>query len=236
MGEDLLRQWNPFDIFDTEAARLDGFFSGLAEGDEEWQRPSRCAGWSVRDVLAHLAGEELYNHACLDGNVQDLLARLAREGVNGFHDFNEWSVRQRRALPVGQVLDEWRTQNGETRARMRALGRDALIDTMAGPYPVGWQTFHYDSEYATHADDVGAPVSDEEADGRTLWRVAVGRFVLAEQESKAQVEQTADEIWVCADGVTTTLSYPEFVMATVARLGPGHELDPRVAAALRCLA
>ncbi|MEQ4718832.1 maleylpyruvate isomerase family mycothiol-dependent enzyme [Nonomuraea sp. B19D2] len=234
MAEDLLKDFNPFDIFDAEAARLDRFFSGLDEAG--WQRPSRCAGWSVRDVLGHLAGEELYNHACLDGTVQDLLTRLSKAGVSGFNDFNEWSVRQRRGMPVADVLEEWRSKNGETRRRMRELGPDALLDTMAGPYPCGWQAFHYDSEYATHADDVGAPVSDSEADDRTLWRVAVGRFVLREQEAKVQVEQTADEIWAAVDGVTASLSYPEFVAAAVGRLPASHGIDPRIVSALRCLA
>ncbi|WP_431926774.1 maleylpyruvate isomerase family mycothiol-dependent enzyme [Nonomuraea jabiensis] len=234
MADELLKDFNPFDIFDAEAARLDRFFSGLDEAG--WQRPSRCEGWSVRDVLGHLAGEELYNHACLDGTVQDLLTRLSKAGVSGYNDFNEWSVRQRRGLPVAEVLDEWRVQNGETRRRMRELGPGGLIDTMAGPYPCGRQAFHYDSEYATHADDVGAPVSDAEADDRTLWRVAVGRFVLAEQEAKVQVEQTADEIWAAVEGVTASLSYPEFVEATVGRLPASHGIDPRVVAALRCLA
>jgi uncharacterized protein (TIGR03083 family) len=234
MAEDLLRDFDPFDIFDTEAARLDRFFSGLDEAG--WQRPSRCDGWSVRDVLGHLAGEELYNHACLDGTVHELLDRLAAEGVTGFNDFNEWSVRERRDRPVEGVLEEWRTQNDETRRRMRALGRDGTLDTMAGPYPVGLQAFHYDSEYATHGDDVGAPVAEGEADDRTLWRVAVGRFVLAEQEAKVQVEQTAEQIWVAVDGVSAALSYPEFVEATVGRLPDSHGLDPRIVSALRCLA
>ncbi|MEU7830435.1 MULTISPECIES: maleylpyruvate isomerase family mycothiol-dependent enzyme [unclassified Nonomuraea] len=234
MADDLLKEFDPFDIFDAEAARLDRFFAGL--DDAGWARPSRCEGWSVRDVLGHLAGEELYNHACLDGNVQDLLARLAREGVNGFHDFNEWSVRQRRDMPVEQVLAEWRTENADTRRRMRELGRDASLDTMAGPYPVGLQAFHYDSEYATHADDVGAPVTAEEAENRTRWRVAVGRFALSEQEAEVQVEQTAERVVVRTDGLNATLSPQEFVEATVGRLPTGHDLDPRIASALRCLA
>jgi uncharacterized protein (TIGR03083 family) len=234
MAEDLLRDFDPFDIFDAEAARLDRFFSGL--GESGWLRPSRCAGWSVRDVLAHLAGEELYNHACLDGTVQDLMGQLGDAGVTGFNDFNEWCVRQRRDLPIEDVLEEWRVKNGETRRRMRELGRDAQLDTMAGPYPNGLQAFHYDSEYATHADDVGVPVSDQEFDDRTTWRVVVGRFVLAEQDAKVQVEQTAEYIWVAVNGTTTSMSYVDFVEATVGRLPASHGLDPRVASALRCLA
>ncbi|MGV9772081.1 maleylpyruvate isomerase family mycothiol-dependent enzyme [Streptosporangium sp. NPDC003464] len=233
--KDPLAGLDPFDIFDTEAARLDRHFSRL--DDEGWERPSRCAGWSVRDVLGHLAGEELYNHACLDGDVQGFTAMLGREGVTGgFNGFNDWCVRRSRGMPVEEVLEEWRRANGETRGRMRALGRDAELQTLAGPYPVGLQTFHYDSEYATHADDVGAPVPDDEAGERARWRAEVAAAVLAEQGSQAQVELTAERIWVHAAGATAQLSAPEFVEATVGRLPDGHPLDRRLRAALRCLA
>ena len=58
---------NSFGIFDVEADRLDQFFAGLDAAG--WAQPSRCAGWSVQDVLAHLAGAELYNHACLNADL-----------------------------------------------------------------------------------------------------------------------------------------------------------------------
>lgn len=230
----MLKEFDPFDIFDTEAARLDRFFASLDE--EGWARQSRCAGWSVRDVLAHLAGEELYNHACLDDDLTGFNTLLDREGVSGYEAFNEWCVRQRRDLPVDEVLAEWRDRNGETRARMRALGADALLETSAGPYPVGLQTFHYDSELATHADDVGAPVSAEEQDGRIWWRVQVGIHVLAETGSDAQVEVEGEQVWVHVNGVTQELTYPLFVEATVGRIPYDHPVDPRVKAALRVLA
>ncbi|MFF5213040.1 maleylpyruvate isomerase family mycothiol-dependent enzyme [Streptosporangium sp. NPDC000396] len=234
-AKDPLADLNPFDIFDAEAARLDRYFSGL--GDDGWDRPSRCEGWSVRDVLGHLAGEELYNHACLNGDVEGFSEMLRREGVGGgFNGFNEWCVRRRRDVPLEEVLQEWRRANGETRERMRALGRDALLQTLAGPYPVGLQTFHYDSEYATHADDVGVPVSDHEIDEREWWRAAVGAFVLGEQGSKVQVELTADGVWLYADGVSAQLPPSEFVEATVGRLPDSVPLDPGLRAALRCLA
>ena len=47
-----LQGLDPYELMEAEAARLDRFFSGL--DDATWSRPSRCAGWSVRDVLAHL--------------------------------------------------------------------------------------------------------------------------------------------------------------------------------------
>ncbi|MGC5011338.1 maleylpyruvate isomerase family mycothiol-dependent enzyme [Streptosporangium sp. DT93] len=233
---DSLTDLDPFDIFDAEAARLDRFFSGLDE--EGWRRPSRAEGWSVRDVLAHLAGEELYNHACLDGDVDGFTAMLRREGVgDGFNGFNEWCVARRRDLPVHEVLQEWRRENGDTRARMRALGRDASLRTLAGPYPVGSQAFHYDSEYATHADDVGAPVGPDEAGHRARWRARVGLFALGEQrDSEVHAELTGERVVVRAYGTTEELPLPVFVEATVGRLPDDHPMDPGLRDALRCLA
>ncbi len=245
-----LAPYDPFDIFDAEAARLDSYFSALdAEG---WARASRCDGWSVRDVLGHLAGEELYNHACLENRLESFYAMLDAEGIAGYTEFNEWCVRRRRGLPVAEVLAEWRDQNGRTRARMRELGRDALIETSVGPYPVGAQTFHYDSEYATHADDVGAPVPPDEVEGRTDWRVRMGLFALAERGVLAEhgderhgggaraggvrVERDAGRVRVRADGQETVLTEPEFVTATVGRLPATSPVPPAIRSVLRCLA
>jgi uncharacterized protein (TIGR03083 family) len=234
-SKDPLADLDPFTIFDVEAARLDHHFSRLDE--EGWDRPSRCEGWSVRDVLGHLAGEELYNHACLDGDLEGFFAMLGREGAaGGFNGFNEWCVRRRRGVPVGEVLEEWRRANGETRERMRSQGREAELQTSAGPYPMGLQTFHYASEYATHADDVGVPVSDDEAGERTRWRARVGAFVLGEQGSGVQVGLTADGVSVRADGRSEELPAEVFVEATVGRLPDDHPLDRRLKTALRCLA
>lgn len=230
-----LTRLEPFDIFDTEARRLDRFFAGLDE--EGWNRPTRCEGWTVRDVLAHLAGEEIYNHACLDDDMDGFFEMLEREGVqSGFDAFNEWCVHKRHNLPVEQVLDEWRSKNAETRRRMRDRGRGGTLQTSVGPYPVGLQTFHYDSEYATHGDDVGAPVADEEAAARLAWRVEVGLFALEEQGSKARIERAGDRITAHVDGLSAELTEAEFVEATVGRLATAHPLDSRIRGVLRCLA
>ena len=229
-----LRALDPFAVFDAEAERLDRFFAAL--DDAGWAWPSRCAGWSVRDVLGHLAGEELYNHACLDDDLAGFSALLAQEGITGYEEFNEWCVRQRRGRPVTEVLAEWRDENGETRRRMRALGRDAMLPTSVGPYPVGLQAFHYASEYATHADDVGAPVDPDETAARTRWRVLVGRFALAEQGKDVQVEPEEALLRVRSGEETALLAASDFVAATVGRLPAGAGLDERLRAELRCLA
>ncbi|MFG2005315.1 maleylpyruvate isomerase family mycothiol-dependent enzyme [Spirillospora sp. NPDC048911] len=234
MTTENLRDLNPFDVLDTEYARLDAHFTGL--GEDGWNRPSRCEGWTVRDVLAHLAGEELYNHACLNDDLDRLFALLDERGVKDLGAFNDWTVDERRGLPVGQVLDEWRTGNAETRRRMRELGVDATLTTMSGPYPVGAQTFHYASEYATHADDVGVPVTPEEEPARTAWRARVGIFVLDEQGSLVRVEQIPGGYRVTLDDTSADLSAVDFVDATTRRLPADYPLDKELCRALACLA
>ncbi|GAA2416754.1 hypothetical protein GCM10010191_28980 [Actinomadura vinacea] len=234
MNAEILRGLDPFDILDAEAARLDAYFASLTGPD--WDHASRCEGWSVRDVLAHLAGEELYNHACLDDDLEGMFAILEKEGIDELSAFNDWCVQRRRGLPVGEVLAEWREKNGDTRRRMRDLGGTATIATMAGPYPVGAQTFHYASEYATHADDVNVPVEPGEEPNRTSWRAHVGIFVLDEQDAPVRVEEIAGGFRVELDGRSAELSSADFVDATTGRLGRDHTLDPELRSALVCLA
>jgi uncharacterized protein (TIGR03086 family) len=38
-----------------------------AVGDDDWDRPTPCTGWSVRDLVNHVVGEELWAVPLLDG-------------------------------------------------------------------------------------------------------------------------------------------------------------------------
>ena len=227
----MLADIDPFDVFDEEAASLDRYFSTLS--DHDWERPSRCAGWQVRDVLAHLAGEEAYNHACLN---DDLDAFFAEVRGGGFGDFNERCVRERAGTPVEQVLDEWRRGSAETRARMRALGADALMPTSVGPYPVKLQAFHLASETATHADDIGAPADATDEPARTEWRARFGRVALEEAESPVDVTEDDGAYRVRLGDAEVVLAARDFVEATVARLPEDHPLPASFRDALVCLA
>ncbi|MGA8115156.1 MAG: maleylpyruvate isomerase family mycothiol-dependent enzyme [Actinocatenispora sp.] len=227
---------DPFAILDAEAARLDQFFGSLSGSD--WDRPSRAEGWSVRDVLGHLAGGEAYNHACLNDEVPAFLATVGDAGVQGIDGFNQWTVDQRHDLPVDDVLAEWRGTNRWTRDRLRALGRDAELPTMAGPYPVGLQALHLASEIATHADDVGARAVGPDEPSRTDWRLRFGRYALTERDAPPSVELSEPDgrVIVTADAGSAQLSPAEFVEATVGRLPADHPLDDQVRQSLRCLA
>ena len=116
------------------------------------------------------------------------------------------------------------------------LGCDAPLTTAAGPYPAGLQTFHYSSEYATHADDVGAPVAPGEWPGRTAWRVSFGRFALTEQDAPVKTWISNNDLTVQLGALTIELPPGDFVEATVGRLPGIYPIEPALRDALRCLA
>ena len=151
---------DPYELMATEGGRLDRFFTGLHAAD--WQKPTRCAGWNVRDLLAHLTASEEYNRACLDGTVQDFLADMGAKGAVDLASANDIGVHEFDDEQPEQVLETWRGRSVENREAFRARdGGD--VDSSVGPYPARWQAFHLAFELATHADDVGVPVTAAEA-------------------------------------------------------------------------
>jgi uncharacterized protein (TIGR03083 family) len=184
---------DPYVLLDDEARRIDEYLSDLP--DHRWDDPSRCAGWSVRDVLCHLAATERYHHACFDHTVASLLEDAAADDLDALAAWNEQGVRSFDGVPPLTVLARWRARNAETRSRFRAAD-GTEIDTSVGDYPARWQAFHVASELAVHADDIGAPAPATA--NRRAWRARVSRFALA--EAKPDIAITT------VDGLTTVVS------------------------------
>ena len=146
-----------------------------------WNAASHCEGWSVRDVLAHLAAGEVYNQACLDSTLERL------DFCGGIDGWNARAVAERRSRRPAEVLQEWSQRQADVRQRWGRLGADARIPTSVGPYPLRLQVWHIAQEYATHADDVGVPVPDAEREARLRWRCAFGLFAVKEQGRPLEV-------------------------------------------------
>ena len=226
-----LKPFDPFDIMDAESKRLVDFFGSLEENG--WTQDTRCEGWRRREIVSHLAAGETYNRACLDDRVEQLFEEAARNGATDMNGFNDWTVRLRADRTAEEVLSEWRGANDYTRAEMRKRGRAGTIATSVGAYPIELQAFHLASEYATHADDMGAPVGADEAARRLSWRLAFSKVALEEAEKGVQVTPGSGTITVKAGDKEATLSEADFVEAVTARL---KTIDPELQDALRALA
>ena len=220
---------DPYELWEAEAARIEQHCGTLS--GEAWNEPSRCAGWSVRDVVAHLAATENYTRACLDGTVADLFAELTAKGATDLASFNAVGMQEYAGRSRQDVLAEWRATSAQNRSDFRA--RDGkTVDSSVGAYPARWQAFHLSFELATHADDIAVPVSAAEAPERLAWQAQFGRFAFKEHHPDALVDAHGGRIHVKTDTVDIDVSEREWVQALAARVPSDSDLDPQVAAAL----
>lgn len=217
-----LQGLDPYDLMAGEAARLDRYFTGLEE--PVWSQPSRCAGWSVRDVLAHLLSSEQYNTACLDGTVGDFLASVGARGATDLTSANELGIRELDDHSTAQLLDEWRAASAATIEGFRKRDSDQ-VDSSVGAYPARWQAFHLAFELATHADDVGVPVTAQEQTARIAWQAQFGRFALKELNKDLEIKAGNGATQVRGDGIDVELPDAVFVQAVAARLDDDGPLD-----------
>jgi len=220
---------DPYDLLDAEAARIDAYLSSLDEA--AWQQPSRCEGWTRRDLAAHLAAVEDYHHACLDDRVVAFIEEGMASGVASLDDFNQLGVQRRADRPAAEVVAEWREADADTRRRMRARDGEEMGSSI-GPYPVRWQAFHVASELATHADDLGVPVTPDEAAGRVAWRARFSRFSLPESKPGVEVTPVAGGTRVRIDDVDEVLDDEPFVEAVAGRLTDDAGVSAELRAAL----
>jgi uncharacterized protein (TIGR03083 family) len=229
VAADELSELDPFVLMADEARRIDAFASTL--DDTGWRSPTGCDGWDRHDLLAHLAGSEQYNHACIDDAIGELMTELSAAGVSDVSSFNQWTVAARRGAPHDRVLDEWRAGAARTLTEFEARDGDE-IPTMVGPYPARWQAFHLAAELATHADDLGVPVAEAERSGRLAWRARATRFFLAESRPELEVTSTGGGTLVRVGDLKATLDERTLVAAANGRPVDPERLAPSVREAM----
>ena len=94
----------------------------LAKGisADEWLLPSACAGWSIRDVMGHMA--------CTLHGVID--PAFLPDTTQGTERGMEPSVTERRTWPIEQVIDEYETYSGQAADVFASLQSPPLSETM----------------------------------------------------------------------------------------------------------
>jgi uncharacterized protein (TIGR03083 family) len=106
-----------WDAIDTQRVRTCDLLSGLTP--REWERPSLCEGWTVRDVAAHLTMQQ----TTLGGALRMMLRHPG--GVN--HVINA-SARERAALPTDQLIARIRATIGSRRHNVGVTPAETLLD------------------------------------------------------------------------------------------------------------
>jgi uncharacterized protein (TIGR03083 family) len=225
-----LPEADPFATLDDEIARLNVFFNSLCPKD--WEEATRCEGWSVRDMLAHLDSDEVYNEACLDDTLEALAANF-----KSIDDFNQRQIQNRAHLSNEEILMQWRTRQARVRKNWEVLDLDTKLKTIVGPYPLRSQIWHITSEYATHADDMGVKVPPEVQQSRLSWRAQLSAFAVQEKKEPPGLERSGNQMIITMAQHQLSLSLEDFVAAVSARLAlPQNQEDRRLIRELQTLA
>ena len=165
----LIQQWHT----------LDELLAGLKKDD--WTTQTALPGWTVRDVVAHVAGTE---HMLSGEPVPDVeLPASAREYVhNPIGELNEKFVQETRSMAVEDVLEDFReavAERTEQLAEMSAAELEAETDSPVGRVPyrqfMGVRVF----DCWVHEDDIRQAVGMQHHLGTAAGQFAFGEIVRA---------------------------------------------------------
>jgi uncharacterized protein (TIGR03083 family) len=97
-----------------------------------WDGPSPCAGWTNRDVMAHLAAQDTAAaQVAGDEPAEEFDAfRQANDAELWVDGFNQWAVGVRTDLPTRQILSDW------------GRAADLFCRRAADVPPERWEAFH----------------------------------------------------------------------------------------------
>lgn len=115
----------------TELARFIELLA-LLEPDD-WDKPTACTLWSVRDIVAHQASHVQLGRGFLGFFAQvaapAMLGHMLR-GMSGLDALNKTQVEKRRQAPIADIIAELQTgtpQSIEARQRASWLGRQVRM-------------------------------------------------------------------------------------------------------------
>lgn len=121
------------DALDAECARFTAFLQTLS--DEDWSRPTRCAGWVVRDILVHMTTMmEYVAETCS----KPFLETDPKKDRLGWWDYDieqdkaegaEWVAEAGARYPQGSILKEWEAAvaGAIPAARAALAGKDPVV-------------------------------------------------------------------------------------------------------------
>ncbi|HYZ99596.1 MAG TPA: maleylpyruvate isomerase family mycothiol-dependent enzyme [Acidimicrobiales bacterium] len=155
------------DDLQAEQDRLDAILEGLDDG--AWRSPSAAAGWSVADVVLHLAQSE---EAVTASAVRDAdLGRPAAGERASVDDVAEWMVQAERAEP-SVVFDRWRTARRASLAALRGADPDARLRWVASPLRPATLATTRLAEHWAHGLDITGPLGIPFPDTERLRHIA----------------------------------------------------------------
>jgi uncharacterized protein (TIGR03084 family) len=162
------RNTHPVQIVDDLAAeqdRLETLLGALTV--EQWASPSAAEGWSIADVVLHLAQTEELVSATLSGASPELWDR----GDAALDDAVEQAVQSQRA-PAEQIFQRWRTARRQALDALRAADPDCRVAWAAAPLRPAVLATTRLAEHWAHGLDITAPLQLPFPDSDRLRHIA----------------------------------------------------------------
>jgi uncharacterized protein (TIGR03084 family) len=156
-----------FDDLGAEQDRLEGILARLDEA--QWLAPSAAAGWTVADVVLHLAQSEEAVHATMTRG--DLRTGLAAAAGNTIGERAEAAVRAERGAPA-EVFGRWRQARRAAMAALTAGDPEAPVGWVTGPVKPATLATTRLAEHWAHGLDITGPLGLDFPDTGRLQHVA----------------------------------------------------------------
>jgi uncharacterized protein (TIGR03084 family) len=169
----------PSDVADLadQHAELDGLLTPLDQ--PAWDRPSALEGWSVGDVVLHLAQTDEMALASAEGHFDDFLERRTRDlgPAESVDDGAALMVAHERGAPGPELLDRWRRSSSAVREALGAADPHDRVQWVAGQLSVRTLATTRLAECWIHSGDVAdairqvlPPTDRLRAIARLAWR------------------------------------------------------------------
>jgi len=181
----------------AEQARLESILNGLDEA--QWMWPSAAAGWTVADVVLHLAQSEEAVVAAVSSRGPGADWAAAAGGTVG--ERVDDLVRAERGAAPGLVLGRWQQARRDAMAALRAADPDRAVQWVTGPVKPATLATTRLAEHWAHGLDITGPLGLEFGDTDRLRHVAwlahrtlpYAMTVAGEQPAEVWCELTAPD-------------------------------------------
>jgi uncharacterized protein (TIGR03084 family) len=156
-----------FEDLAAEEERLEKILSGLDEA--QWGSPSAADGWTIADVVLHLAqSEEAAAATASHGTLRGALGTVAGETTDARADA---AVKMERAAPA-EVFARWQRARQAALAAMRAADPDQPVEWMAGTIKPATLATTRLAEHWAHGLDITGPLGAGFPDTDRLQHIA----------------------------------------------------------------
>jgi uncharacterized protein (TIGR03084 family) len=121
------------DALAEQNAELAGYLAGRSE--DEARQPSACAGWTVSDVVLHLAQTNEIAQASVENRFFEAAADFAGTADTNLNNVDEWaelSVAEERDEPWEKVHARWEQSAENLQQAFRAGNPSARVQWVAG--------------------------------------------------------------------------------------------------------